>query len=248
MRLSPLLAIEGALAARLHGSLPASPGAELCVRAGDDWPALLAAAARDDPTAALAACREDVARLWADGPTRALLARRGIRLELESGLCVMCCAVCRWRALTRRSFLDDVERVAQLAYAPTTEDVLRARLRTVGIEEHHLLIETDRGTPRLCGHARPDTDTRAGGGHEWFIYDVDGHRASRNRWASYFDDASAILFLAPLAFDAFLEEDPSVNRLVCTPPPFPSRTLTARCRTTATRSGRRSAGTSCCGA
>jgi hypothetical protein len=91
MRLSPLLAIEGALAARLHGSLPASPGAELCVRAGDDWPALLAAAARDDPTAALAACREDVARLWADGPTRALLARRGIRLELESGLCVALC-------------------------------------------------------------------------------------------------------------------------------------------------------------
>jgi hypothetical protein len=155
----------------------------------------------------------------------------------------------RRQALTRRSFLDDVERVAQLAYTPTTEDVLRARLRTVGIEEHHLLIETDRGTPRLCGHARPDTDTRAGGGHEWFIYDVDGHRASRNRWASYFDDASAILFLAPLAFDAFLEEDPSVNRLVRRPPPLlHTRTLTARRRTTATRSGRRSAGTSCCGA
>jgi guanine nucleotide-binding protein alpha-1 subunit len=35
----------------------------------------------------------------------------------------------------------------------------------------------------------------------------------RPRWIPYFDNVSAIIFLAPLAFDQFLEEDHLVNRL-----------------------------------
>jgi hypothetical protein len=81
-------------------------------------------------------------------------------------------------------------------YEPTTEDILRARLKTVGIEEHHLELSAD-------GHAPQD----------WYIYDVNGSRSTRPRWVQYFDDASAIVFLAPLAFNQFLEEDPSMNRL-----------------------------------
>lgn len=35
-------------------------------------------------------------------------------------------------------------------------------------------------------------------------------------WAPYFDDMNAIIFLAPIScFDQVLQEDPSVNRLVC---------------------------------
>jgi hypothetical protein len=99
MRLGPLLAIEDALSARLQATFPARAHwagvprpsvdggpCELAVRAGADWGALLRMAAADDPAAALAACREDIVRLWADPPTRALLTKRGIRLELESGL------------------------------------------------------------------------------------------------------------------------------------------------------------------
>ena len=37
-------------------------------------------------------------------------------------------------------------------------------------------------------------------------------------WIPYFDDVQAIIFLAPLAFNLMLEEDPKVNRLVRTIP------------------------------
>jgi hypothetical protein len=51
------------------------------------------------------------------------------------------------------------------------------------------------------------------GHQDWYIYDVNGSRSSRSRWIPYFDDASAIVFLVPLVFNSFLEEDSSVNRL-----------------------------------
>ena len=42
------------------------------------------------------------------------------------------------------SFLDDVERVAAIDYEPSDDDIIRARLRTMGVQEHHFLFE--RGT------------------------------------------------------------------------------------------------------
>ena len=36
----------------------------------------------------------------------------------------------------------------------------------------------------------------------------------RQHWIPFFDDVQAIIFLAPLAFNLTLEEDPKVNRLV----------------------------------
>ena len=40
------------------------------------------------------------------------------------------------------SFLDNAARVADIKYVPTTDDILRARLRTLGVEEHRLTMET----------------------------------------------------------------------------------------------------------
>ena len=46
------------------------------------------------------------------------------------------------------------------------------------------------------------------------IIDVGGSRFQRNVWASFFEDATAIIFLAPIsAFDECLEEDAEVNRI-----------------------------------
>jgi len=46
------------------------------------------------------------------------------------------------------------------------------------------------------------------------IYDVGGSRTSRTAWLPYFEDANAILFLAPIScFDELLAEDRHVNRL-----------------------------------
>ena len=76
------------------------------------------------------------------------------------------------------------------------EDIVRARLRTLGVEEHRFTMESG---------ALP--------GSEWYIYDVGGSRNNRPMWIPYFDDVQAIIFLAPLAFNLMLEEDAKVNGL-----------------------------------
>ena len=38
------------------------------------------------------------------------------------------------------SFLNEAMRVADAKYEPTFDDILRARLQTVGVEEHRLVI------------------------------------------------------------------------------------------------------------
>lgn len=40
------------------------------------------------------------------------------------------------------SFLNDVTRIAQRDYEPSDSDIVRARLRTLGVQEHHLKFET----------------------------------------------------------------------------------------------------------
>ena len=76
------------------------------------------------------------------------------------------------------------------------DDIVRARVRTLGVEEHRFTLESG---------ALPGT--------EWYIYDVGGSRSVRQHWIPYFDDVQAIIFLAPLAFNLVLDEDPKVNRL-----------------------------------
>jgi guanine nucleotide-binding protein alpha-1 subunit len=41
-----------------------------------------------------------------------------------------------------RSFLDDLYRIAHRGYEPTDDDVVRARLRTMGVQEYRFVLET----------------------------------------------------------------------------------------------------------
>ena len=41
------------------------------------------------------------------------------------------------------SFLDDIDRITAPEYAPSDQDIVRARLRTTGVQEHHFKL--DRG-------------------------------------------------------------------------------------------------------
>ncbi|EJU02511.1 G-protein alpha subunit [Dacryopinax primogenitus] len=128
----------------------------------------------------ITACRPELQRLWDDQFVHAAMARRKLRLEESSGF-----------------FVNDLNRIARYDYIPTDEDILRARVRTLGISEH-------RFTP-------PTTEREV---TEWVIYDVGGTRSQRPKWVSYFEDAQAIIFLAPIsAFDQNLAEDRKVNRL-----------------------------------
>lgn len=108
MRLSPLLPIEEQLTRKL---LPEANDRlqDVCVRAGSGWKGLLAGmqdggggdgkgreprrpstaeGKKDDPTAVLAACRDDIIALWEDPIVKSVLKRRGIRLQDMPGLCV----------------------------------------------------------------------------------------------------------------------------------------------------------------
>ncbi|TCD62077.1 hypothetical protein EIP91_007499 [Steccherinum ochraceum] len=165
---------------------------EFTVRSMSSWKSALGMRSRptsrahnsdlDSVTEVIAGCREDVQSLWQDGLVRELLRRKKVKL-IDSAL----------------YYLENVERIARSDYIPSDTDVLRARLRTLGVQEHELVFENS-----------ADFEF----GREWIIYDVGGSRTSRWAWLPYFDDANAILFLAPIScFDEHLTEDTRINRL-----------------------------------
>ncbi|KAH9948058.1 G-alpha-domain-containing protein [Amylocystis lapponica] len=137
-----------------------------------------------DTTKVIAGCKDDMVALWNDEVVRAMLRRRRIRLEETPGF-----------------FLDDIERIASRTYEPSDDDVVRARLRTLGVQEYNIVFENQKPSDMLMSK-------------EWTIYDVGGSRTSRAAWLPYFEDINAILFLAPIScFDELLAEDRRVNRL-----------------------------------
>lgn len=137
---------------------------------------------QDEPQEVLHRVKRDIAQLWGDPVVREILRRKKIKLEQESGF-----------------FLDDLERVTALKYMPSDDDVLKARLKTVGVAEYKFEMEVSAGRDS---------------GTEWRIVDVGGSRSQRPTWVPFFDDVDAIIFLAPIsAFDQVLTEDKTVNRL-----------------------------------
>ncbi|OBZ77764.1 Guanine nucleotide-binding protein alpha-1 subunit [Grifola frondosa] len=118
--------------------------------------------------------------LWRDPMVKQILRRRKIRLEESPGF-----------------YLNDLERVTALYFLPSDDDVLKARLKTVGVSEYRFEMEAGSES-----------------GAEWRIIDVGGSRSQRPMWVPFFDDVDAIIFLAPISgFDQTLVEDRSVNRL-----------------------------------
>ncbi|KAI9057233.1 G-protein alpha subunit [Trametes sanguinea] len=127
----------------------------------------------------LNACQQDIKELWALPAVKKLRDRRRLKLE-------------EWADY----FLNNIDRVSTPGYIPTIEDVLHARIQTMGVAEHVFDMSV---------HGR---NTR------WHLYDVGGARGQRHTWIPYFDDATAIIFLAPVsAFDQYLDEDPRTNRI-----------------------------------
>ena len=102
-------------------------------------------------------------QLWHDPAVREILRRRKIRLEESSGLSVSFLSK-KSKLTPPRSFLDDIERVTSLRFLPSDDDVLKARLKTVGVSEYKFEIELGAGR---------DTGT------EWRIVDVGGSRSQR---------------------------------------------------------------------
>ncbi|KAH8092195.1 G-protein alpha subunit [Cristinia sonorae] len=170
---------------------------ELFVRSNNRWKATLLPGRRssdmstgmprrnreaeaNQTTDILAGSAQAIKSLWEDETVQELLRRRRVRMDALPGF-----------------FISDVMRIARRDYVPTNEDVVRARLRTLGVQEHHIHF-----------------DTGPAAGMDWILYDVGGSRTQRAAWTPYFDDCDAIIFLAPIScFDEKLAEDKRVNRL-----------------------------------
>lgn len=119
----------------------------------------------NDPTFVLAASKDDILVLWEDADVQEVLRRHKIRLEALPGLSVPFFLPSSLYFPPRAvltypySFLNDISRIASLDYQPTdceclrcpsrwcprltsyTADIIRARVRTFGIEEHHFIVE-----------------------------------------------------------------------------------------------------------
>ncbi|KAJ7077129.1 guanine nucleotide binding protein, alpha subunit [Mycena belliarum] len=127
----------------------------------------------------LSALREDIRELWAHPTVKGLIMKRKLKLD-------------EWSEF----FLKDIARIAAPEYVPTTDDILHARIQTMGVAEHIFDVDL---------HGKSVT---------WHLFDVGGARGQRHSWIPYFDTANAIIFVAPVsAFDQYLEEDPRTNRI-----------------------------------
>ncbi|KAG7087734.1 hypothetical protein E1B28_013679 [Marasmius oreades] len=134
----------------------------------------------DEISEVIAGCRDDMKAIWEDTTIRKMLTVTKTKMEESPGF-----------------FLNDVERIAVNDYEPTDDDIIRARLRTLGVQEYRITFDHGRSV-----------------GQEWRLYDVGGTRSCRAAWYPYFEDVHAIIFLAPIScFDEKLAEDRRINRL-----------------------------------
>ncbi|KAH9852465.1 G-alpha-domain-containing protein [Lenzites betulinus] len=214
LALSPLRQVERILAT--HLSVDEAPGAgtragpdelesaprelraaEVTIRGGRSWTKLVRpsqspedrrmrysegrAEDTEDARRVLDACRDDVIAMSTSTAILAALKDESVVLEDHSSF-----------------FLGQAGRVMQSNYEPTFDDILRVRLQTTGVEEHHMIMETGEEN-----------------GQHWIFYDVGGARSQRASWVSFFDDVNAIIFLCSTAgYNEVLAEDRTVNRLM----------------------------------
>ena len=90
-------------------------------------------------------------------------------------------------------FLDNLARIGSADYTPTNEDILMARITTVGINEY--AFRMDSLLVRMV--------------------DVGGQRPEREKWIEAFDGVTALVFCVALSeYDQTLVEDPAQNRLL----------------------------------
>jgi len=89
-------------------------------------------------------------------------------------------------------YFDEIDEIAKEDYLPSYEDVLRVRVRTLGIVETAFPIE----------------------GTSFKLLDVGGQRSERKKWFQCFSGVTAVIFVSAInEYDQVLWEDNKTNRL-----------------------------------
>ncbi|CEG66869.1 Putative Guanine nucleotide-binding protein alpha subunit [Rhizopus microsporus] len=89
-------------------------------------------------------------------------------------------------------YFDSIDRIGEVSYVPTDQDVLRSRVKTTGITETTFVI----------------------GDLTYRMFDVGGQRSERKKWIHCFENVTAIIFLVAISeYDQVLIEDETVNRM-----------------------------------
>ncbi|KAI9353598.1 guanine nucleotide binding protein, alpha subunit [Obelidium mucronatum] len=89
--------------------------------------------------------------------------------------------------------MENIDRISDVNFTPTNDDILIARIMTIGVTETRFKV----GKMSLA------------------IYDVGGQRSERKKWAQFFDDTQSIIYLVAIsAYDQVCMEDNETNRIV----------------------------------
>ncbi|GAM24216.1 hypothetical protein SAMD00019534_073910, partial [Acytostelium subglobosum LB1] len=90
-------------------------------------------------------------------------------------------------------FISSLERIADVNYLPTDQDILCTRVMTTAVSETRFNVR----------------------GINFRMIDVGGQRGHREKWIHHFSDVTAILFIVSLSeYDQVLEEDTNTNRMI----------------------------------
>uniref|UniRef100_A0A7N0ZWY6 Guanine nucleotide-binding protein alpha subunit n=1 Tax=Kalanchoe fedtschenkoi TaxID=63787 RepID=A0A7N0ZWY6_KALFE len=96
-------------------------------------------------------------------------------------------------------FMENLQRLADINYVPTKEDILHARVRTTGVVEIQF---SPVGENKKSGEV-------------YRLFDVAGQRNERRKWIHLFDGVSAVIFCVSLSeYDQTLHEDENRNRMI----------------------------------
>ncbi|GBE78577.1 Guanine nucleotide-binding protein alpha-2 subunit [Sparassis crispa] len=89
-------------------------------------------------------------------------------------------------------YFSDLGRLFEPTYVPSEQDIVRARVRTIGITETVFHLHD----------------------HELLMVDVGGQKSERRKWIHCFQDVTSILFLVSLSgYDQCLIEDKDANQM-----------------------------------
>ena len=90
------------------------------------------------------------------------------------------------------SYFENIDRITGKKYIPNTTDIVKSRIRTIGVVETEFIVDN----------------------HIIRMYDVGGQRSERRKWIQCFEDVRTLLFVVAISeYDMTLVEDSSRNRL-----------------------------------